>query len=487
MQFDSIPSNLVASSWAGDLDALDDADVVVRGTFVNQRVAVAPMEGNAIAVVPGEPITIRVSTQMPHYFACAVASYFELAPDAVRVIAPDVGGAFGSKVGLNPEQAITIHASRDLGAPVCWVETRSENMVSMLHGRGQVQHAELAVRRSGEIVGLSCRIVADSGAYGGFGGYLPMNQTRIMATGVYRIPKVRYEVAVALTNTTPMGGFRGAGRPEATSMIERLVDLAAAELAMDPVELRRRNMIRADEFPYVTPTGALYDTGDYAASLDAALARAGYDELLAEQRTRIDRGDTVVLGIGVSTYVEITVGGGGGGEDASVSIHEDGSATIVVGTSAHGQGHATTFGMIVADRLGIPMSSIHFVQADTGLVPTGGGTGGSRSLQLGGSAVDKAAIAVRERARQFAADDLEADLDDIELNDDGAFQVRGVPTSSRNWADLHALADGRGEPLSEAVTFTQAEATYPFGAHVAVVEVDLETGGVRLSPAHRRG
>lgn len=480
LQFDTVPSNLVASSWAGDLGALDGAEVVVRGRFVNQRLAVAPMEGNAIAAIPGEPMVIRVSTQMPHYFAFAVASYFELAPDSLRVIAPDVGGAFGSKVGLNPEQAITIHAARDLDLPVTWIETRSENMVSMLHGRGQVQYVELGLRRSGEIVGLSCRMVADSGAYGGFGGYLPMNQTRIMATGVYRIPKVRYDVAVALTNTTPLGGLRGAGRPEATSMIERLVDLAAAELEIDPVELRRRNMLRADEFPYATPTGALYDSGDYSASLDAALEAAGYHDLLAEQRARIERGDVVLLGIGVCTYVEITVGGGGGSEDASVTIEADGSATIVAGTSAHGQGHATTFGMLVADRLGIPLSSIHFVQSDTGLVPMGGGTGGSRSLQLGGSAVDQAATALYQQARDLAAEDLEAAVDDIELNLAGAFQVRGVPASSRTWSDLHALASSRGESLAEAATFKQAEATYPFGAHVAVVEVDTETGRVRL-------
>ena len=233
-------------------------------------------------------------------------------------------------------------------------------------------------------------MIGDAGAYGGFGGGLAMGPTRTMAQGVYRIPAIGYDVAVAVTNTTPIGAFRGAGRPEAAAFLERIMDMAADELGIDPVEIRRRNFLQPDQFPYRTLTGPTYDIGDYDAALTEAVRVAGYDELRAEQAARRARGDTVELGIGVSTYVEITAGGQAS-EYGSVEVHDDGTATIKVGTSAHGQGHATSFAMIVSDRLGIPMERIRFVQSDTALVPRGGGTGGSRSLQIGGSAVLDAA------------------------------------------------------------------------------------------------
>jgi carbon-monoxide dehydrogenase large subunit len=476
-QFEEIGSNLVAAIHPrGTEDVLADAEVVVRARIENQRIAVMPMEANAIAVVPGDDgnghdSTVYVSTQMPHGFATRLAKMFDIDAARIRVIAPHVGGAFGGKPGLGAEHAVVFAVARRLQQAVKWVETRSENLISMPHGRGQVQYAELGLKRGGTITGLRVRIVGDAGAYAGFGGALAMGPTRTMAQGVYRIPKISYECAVALTNTTPMGAFRGAGRPEAAAMLERMMDLAAHELALDPAEIRRRNFLPPEEFPYTTRMRAVYDSGDYDRALTEALRVAGYEELRAEQEARRSRGDRCVLGVGVSAYVEVTAGGGGG-EYGSVTIEDDGTATIRVGTSAHGQGHATSFAMIVADRLGIPLERVRFVQSDTAEVPTGGGTGGSRSLQLGGSAVASAADAVLAEAREVAATLLEANVDDIVVME-GGLGVAGVPARAIEWAEL--AGNGR---LRAETNFEQDGATFPFGAHVAVVEVDLDTGMV---------
>jgi carbon-monoxide dehydrogenase large subunit len=279
-----------------------------------------------------------------------------------------------------------------------------------------------------------------------------------------------------MTNTAPMGAFRGAGRPEAAAMLERLLDLAACELGVPPEDIRRRNLIPKDAFPYLARTGLRYDSGNYDLALTEALRIADIDTLRAEQRRRRDAGEVRQLGIGISTYVEIT--GFGGTELGSVRIEPDGSAVVMSGTSAHGQGHATSFAMIVADRLGVPMESISYLQSDTAVVPTGGGTGGSRSLQLGGSAVAAAALAVREQAVALAADLLEANSDDIEVSEDGV-RVAGVPTPGYSWSELGTEAAERGIALRADLEVPQAGATFPFGAHVSVVEVDTETGLVR--------
>lgn len=316
-------------------------------------------------------------------------------------------------------------------------------------------------------------MVGDAGAYAGFGGALAIGPTRTMAQGVYRIPALGYDVAVALTNTTPVGAFRGAGRPEAAAFLERIMDMTAVELGLDPAEIRRRNFIAPDQFPFTTQVGTTYDCGDYDAPLTEALRIAGYDELRAEQARRRAAGERRSLGIGISTYVEITAGGGGS-EFGAVAVHPDGSATIRVGTSAHGQGHATSFGMLVADTLGIPLESVRFVQSDTATVPTGGGTGGSRSLQLGGSAVHTAAGKVFEQARELAAALLEADVHDI-VPAHGGLGVAGVPDRTVGWPALATAAEEAGGALD----VEQDGATFPFGAHLAVVEVDVETGQVR--------
>jgi carbon-monoxide dehydrogenase large subunit len=306
---------------------------------------------------------------------------------------------------------------------------------------------------------------------------------------VYQIPKVEFTSWSACTNTTPTGAYRGAGRPEAAAFLERIIDMAAAELDLDPVEIRQRNFIAPDAFPLTTVTGANYDVGDYAKALDEACRIAGYDELREEQAARRARGDVRQLGIGVSAYVEVTAGGLFE-EYGAVEVHEDGSATATVGTSAHGQGHETAFSMIVQELLGIPMERVTVVQSDTALVPRGTGTMGSRSLQIGGSAVYKAGEEVLAKARQLAAHLLEANVDDIVLTDDGRLGVAGVPARALAWGELATAAKdparlppelaGTEPALAHALDFNQGEATYPFGAHIAVVEVDTETGRVDL-------
>jgi carbon-monoxide dehydrogenase large subunit len=487
LQFEELGSNLAAGSRhaVGGDGPLAGAATVVRLRMVNQRIAVVPMEPNVILAVPGDDgdghdLTVRVSTQMPHGFATSLSRILDIDIDRLRVVAPHVGGGFGGKAGVAAEHAVAAAAARLTGRPVLWAEGRGDNLIGM-HGRSQVDYVEMGFDDTGRISGLQLHVVGDAGAYAGFGGALPLGPTRMMAQGVYEIPAVSYDVAVALTNTSPVGAFRGAGRPEAAAFLERVMDLAAATLGVDPVELRRRNLIGSDAFPYTTRMGTTYDCGDYRRALDEAVRLAGYDELRAEQAVRRERGDRVVLGIGVSTYVEVTAGGGGR-EYGAVTIDDDGGATIRVGTSGHGQGHATSFSMLVADRLGIPLDRIRFVQSDTAAVPRGGGTGGSRSLQIGGNAVAAAAEEVWDRARKLAADELEADPADIVATDDGRIAVAGVPARALTWADLAGAArrlDPEGAPLAAEVDFSQAGATFPFGAHVSVVEVDTDTGAVR--------
>lgn len=477
LQFEALGSNIAAGVRDDpSADALAGADHVVRARIENQRVAVAPIEGNALLVEPdGNRLTLHISTQMPHLARSLIAKEFGLDKRDVRVIAPHVGGAFGGKPAVIAEHVAVIEAARRLGKPIKWTETRSEAMLSM-QGRGQVQYAELGLRSDGTFVGMRWRVIGDSGAYAGFGGALALGPTRTMAQGVYEIPAICYSAIAAMTNTTPTGAFRGAGRPESAALLERMIDLAADELDLDPVELRRRNLIPPDSFPYETRNGATYDNGDYDLPLREALRTAGYDDLRAEQSRRRTDGAVRQLGIGISLYVEVT--GGGSGEFGSVEVHPDATVTAMAGTSAHGQGHATSFAMIVAERLGLPIESVTYVQSDTSQVPRGSGTGGSRSLQLGGSAVRAAADVVLEQAKGVAAQLLEASPDDIELGESGAFNVAGVPDVAVRWAEVAAYAHEHDTPLRAGQDFAPDGATFPFGAHVSVVEVDTETGEV---------
>jgi carbon-monoxide dehydrogenase large subunit len=460
---------------SGD-DLFAGCEVVVSERVVNQRVAIAPLEGRGCAVAwDGARLTVFHTTQMPQSSRDGFQAALGLEPGQVHLIAPDVGGGFGAKMGPSAEDAVVAWLARHLGRPLRWTETRTENMLAMGHGRNQIQRITIGGRRDGSVEAYRLEVLADVGAYPDTGPFMPY-MTRIMVPGVYDIPKVEYQAEVVFTNTTPIVAYRGAGRPEACAAIERAMDLFAAELGLDAVDVRRRNLVAADAFPFTTAMGTVYDSGAYEEALDRALAAAGYDRLRQEQADRRAAGDPVQLGIGVSVYVEVTAGPKAGSEVATVEVLPDGGARVFTGTSPHGQGHATSWSMLVHDQLGIPMERIEVVHGDTDLVPVGGGTGGSRSLQLGGSAVHQASIELVELARQRAADVLEASVADVVLDKAaGRFHVTGTPSAGRTWQELA----GEGRLLVDT-TFEAGSVTFPFGAHVAVVEVDTETGKVTL-------
>jgi carbon-monoxide dehydrogenase large subunit len=491
--WDAHGSNLAFEFGTGPVEGLmDDADVIVEGRFVNQRLAGLPMETNGCVAVPGEPdggLTMYASTQAAHGVRDPLAGALGLDAAVVRVVAPEgVGGGFGPKTGAYPEFIVAAKAALALGRPVKWRETRSENLVSMLQGRGQVQRVRLGAKRDGTIVGLDADVIGESGVYAAIGAFL-LNFTHMMGSGVYRIPKIQWRSRAVITNTPTSGAYRGAGRPEATALLERVVDMAAHRLEIDPVEMRRRNLLQPGDFPYTPPTGAMlpatYDCGEYEKALDAVCAAAGYDALRAEQKARREGGDTKQLGIGVSTYVEVTAPAGLHTEYGKVEVETDGTVTATVGTAAHGQGHWTAFAMLVSDVLGVPMEQVRLVQSDTAVVPRGQGTMGSRSLQTAGNAVHIASQEVLATAKSLAAHLLEASADDIVVGD-GGLQVAGVPASSLTWAELaQAASDPQRRPdgvdgLAHELDFDGQSSTFPFGAHVAVVEVDTETGRVEL-------
>ncbi|MGZ4769593.1 MAG: xanthine dehydrogenase family protein molybdopterin-binding subunit, partial [Ilumatobacteraceae bacterium] len=342
-------------------DLFGDADVIVRGRYVNQRLAVAPIEPHGAASAIGDDGRLLVygSTQMPHLLLNLLAAALGMETTDIRVIVPLVGGGFGGKAGLYPEQVVVAAAAKKLQRPVLWAATRSEDMLALSHSRGQIQYVELGCKRDGTFTGLRVRLVGDGGAYPGIGCFLPAG-TRRMSNGTYRFTGIQFDLAIAATNTTPMGAYRGAGRPEATALLERAVSQAAIELGIDQIELRRRNLLTDDVFPFTTLTGITYDSGAYSTPLDEAARLSGYEDLLRDQATRRARGDRSLLGVGVSTYVEITAGGGTS-EYGAVKVNDDGSATIMAGTSAHGQGHQTAFAMIVNAQTGIPMDRIHLM------------------------------------------------------------------------------------------------------------------------------
>ena len=456
-----------------DSAALDDAEMIVEATFVNQKLAPVPLETNSILVVPdddGAGLIIWVSTQFPWDNQAAIASALGLGPDRVRVIAPAVGGGFGAKGHTYPEHIVVAAIAHRTGQPVTWQETRSENLVNMTPGRGQVQRVALGAKRDGSITGLRVEVIADAGAYPHVGAWLP-NYTRLMCTGTYRIPRVDFKARSMVTNTAPVGAYRGAGRPEATAFLERSLDLMARELQMDPVEIRRRNLLGSHNTNHVTPSGAVYDSGNYRGALDRVVELADYESLRQEQTIRRARGDRWLLGIGVSTYIEVT-GNGPTEEFASVAIEPDGGATVLCGVSSQGQGHQTTYAQIAAARLGLPVDKIRVVQSDTAVVPRGNGTYGSRSLQLAGNAIDKAAEAVVDQACQLVAERLEANVADLVVYDGVGVGIVGSPATAIGWAEL--------APLAVEHDFDQGARTYPSGAHISVVEVDRETGAVRV-------
>ncbi len=480
--FGSNVAHTFASHWK--VDALAGAEVVARGRFVQQRLAPVPMETNAIAVVPEDKgaYTVWVSSQVPFDVRSDLADVLGVDKKKVRTIAPDVGGGFGAKLTNYPEFHVIAKAAKVLGRPVRWAETRSESMVNLTHGRAQVHTVEIGAKRDGTVVGMRVEILADMGAYP-IGAFLPTT-TQEMLSGVYEIPRIACRGRCAVTNATPVSAYRGAGRPEATALVERAMDLIAAELGMDPVEVRRKNLIPPDAFPYTTASGTTYDVGDYERALDEALRIADVPALRAEQAARRDRGDHLLLGIGVSTYVEITAFGSK--EFGSVSVHPDGTVTVLSGLSPQGQGHETAIAQIVSAILTVPFEAVHVVHSDTGVVPRGAGTWGSRSLQVGGSAVVEQSQAAVAKARKLAAHLLEVDEADLAEPIDGRIAVEGAPDRGLPWAELAAAAEdpsrlpvGMEPGLVASGSFREIGSTFPFGAHVSVVEVDTETGDVR--------
>ncbi len=455
-------------------------EVVVTADINNQRLAPSPMEARVAASrwEPDGRLTHWQAGQGAHPIQERLCAWYALPAAQVHVITPDVGGGFGAKAFNYPEETLLPWLARAVGRPARYTETRSESMNGLGHGRAQTQRLTIGGSREGRVSAYELTVVQDAGAYPRMGAFLPF-MTRVMLTGVYDIASADLDATAVLTNTVPTVAYRGAGRPEAAAAIERAMDLFAVEIGMDPVEVRRRNLIAPDRFPFTTVTGTTYDSGDYAGGLDTLLAAVDYAGLRAEQQERRDRGDAIQLGIGVSTYVEITAMSGGG-ELGQVEVvpHESGDGVavrVVTGTTPYGQGHRTTWAMLVADKLGVPMESITVVHGDTDLVARSSITGGSRSVQLGGTNVTRAAGVVADQARAIAARLLEADVADVVL-DNGAFHVAGAPSISRTWAEVAAAATTSSTPLFGEGDFSQAGGTFPSGAHLAVVEVDIETG-----------
>jgi carbon-monoxide dehydrogenase large subunit len=475
-------SNLALAESIGDEAPLTGAEVVVSQRMVNQRLAPVPMEPGAILARPegSERLTIWLGTQDPFGARADLSHMLGLSKEAIRVIAPDVGGGFGAKGDAYPEHAVIAAVSLRLGRAVRWLESRGENLVNMVHGRNQIQYASLGATRDGRITGLEMRLVADVGAYPAVAAWLP-RYTLEMASSTYDIPKIRGSFESVATNTTPCGPYRGAGRPEAIQMVERLIDLLALEIDEDPVAIRRRNLIKPFWSSHRTASGAVYDSGDYELALTRVLEMGDHAGWIERRNHRRSGNDPRAIGVGVSTYVEVTVGRTPPHDFGSVEVLSDGRIRAMAGGASQGQGHQTAFAQIVADRFQVPLERVEVIQSDTSRVPRGGGTYASRTVQLAGSSLFEAADSVIEQARDMAADSFEARPDDIVVVPGIGLAVAGSPDSAIEWADLARAADELGSgALSAEMDFMQAEPTFPFGAHLAVVEVDTETGWVRL-------
>lgn len=476
------------------------ADVVIKRRYRQQRLIPNAMEPRAVVVAPlaasGE-YTVYSATQIPHILRIMLSTVTGIPEHKLRVVAPDVGGGFGSKLQVYGEEALALAIARKLGRPVKWTESRSEGYLATHHGRGMIQDIELAATREGRMLGLKVDLLADMGAY------LMLVTPGIpilgafMYPGIYKMDAYEFTCTGVFTTRTPTDAYRGAGRPEATYAIERMMDELAAEVGLDPVEVRRRNWIRHEEFPYTTIAGLTYDSGHYEAATDKALALFGYDELRAEQRERDERGDPVRLGIGVSTYTEMCGlapsrvlrdlrYGAGGWEAASIRMLPTGKVEVVTGTSPHGQGHVTSWSQIAADVLGVPFEDIEVLHGDTQTAPQGMDTYGSRSLAVGGAAVHRAAEKVVEKARKVAAHLLEANEDDLEFTN-GVFSVKGSPEARKTIQEIafetftsHDVPDGMEPTLNAEHVHDPENFSYPHGTHLCAVEVDTETGQTRI-------
>ncbi|MGY1635781.1 xanthine dehydrogenase family protein molybdopterin-binding subunit [Geodermatophilus sp. SYSU D00742] len=487
-----------AGTGADTEQAFADADVVVSRRFVNQRLIPAFMEPRSVVVQPqGDNYTMWSATQIPHVLRVMLAMVTGVPEHKLRVVAPDVGGGFGGKLQVNPEEVIALLVARRLGKPVKWTETRSESLMTAHHGRDQIQYIDIAADREGTIKGLRCRILADMGAYLRLITPGVPALGAFMFPGIYKFPAYRFECDGVFTNKVPTDAYRGAGRPEATFAVERIMDELAVELGMDPLELRRKNWIKAQEFPFTTVAGLEYDSGDYDAATQQALELIGYDELRAEQRRRRESNDPVQLGIGFSTFTEMcglapsrVLGslsyGAGGWESASIRMLPTGKVEVVTGSTPHGQGHETAWSQLVADQLGVPFEDVEVLHGDTAVAPKGMDTYGSRSLVVGGTAVVKAAEKVVAKARKVAAHLLEASEDDLEFAD-GKFSVRGTPGTSMGIQEValavfaaHNYPEDVEPSIDADATYDPVNFSFPHGTHICAMEVDTETGMVKI-------
>jgi carbon-monoxide dehydrogenase large subunit len=481
--FPDVGTNVCSHIAVGaDEDVFAECDVVAKGRVVSQRMAPAPLEPRSSSALVDDDGRLHVwlATQTPHSDRDGLARALGLDPSRVRVVARDVGGGFGAKT-LSTEDVLVGWLAGETGRPVRWTESRSEHMLAIGHARAQIMDFAIGGSRDGKIAAYRLDVLHDAGAYPNVGSFLPA-LTQWMQSGVYAIPRLAYESNSVVTNTAFTTAFRGAGRPEAAQAIERAIDAFAAEVGLDPAEVRRRNFIGADAFPFTTASGVTYDSGDYASALERALEAAGYEELRAEQGRLRENGDARQLGIGLSVYVEVT-NGGAEPEFGAVEITPEGGAILRTGSFAHGQGHETSYAQIVADRLGLDLDAVAVVAGDTDAVARGGGTYGSKSLQIGGTAAAQASDEVVERAKQLVAEELEANPADVVLDTGGGrFHVAGAPEPSLTWAELAArlVESERLSELQVERDFKPESGTFPFGAHVAVVSVDTETGGVEL-------
>ncbi len=465
------------------------ADVVISQRMMNQRLVPNPIEPRGVVAhfEPGKgTLTIWSATQNPHILRSMIAAMTGLGQDQVRAIAPEVGGGFGAKINIYGEEYVAATVSKQLGVPVKWIEDRSEAFVATIHGRDIIGYVDLAAKRDGTVLGLKLRLIADIGAYNMLLTAAIPTLTMLMANATYDIRAIRTTLTEVFTNKTPTDAYRGAGRPEATYFVERAMDMLARELQMDPAELRRKNFIKRDRFPFQTQMGAVYDSGDYDKALDHALATAGWEALKQERDAARAQGRLV--GLGLSMYVEVCGLGPssslptGGWEHAQVTVERDGRVSATTGASPHGQGNETTFAQMLADQFGVPMDHVTILHGDTGVVKQGIGTFGSRSQAVGGTAMHMAGGKVKSKMAKFAAALLEAHEDDL-VFENGRISVKGAPARGKSFADVASYAyvpvplpSGLEPGLSDEAFFEPTNNTYPFGCHIAMLEIDRETG-----------
>ena len=485
----------------GDYEAAKaKADVVVSRRFINQRLIPSPMEPRAVVAAPqgmADEITLWTSTQIPHILRVLLALLTGIPENQIRVVAPDVGGGFGGKLQISREEVLAVILAKRLGRPIKWSETRSENMVAMHHGRDQIQDIEIAATKDGKLLGMKVDLLADMGAYLQIITPGTPLLGMFMYSGIYKMDALDFTCTGVYTNKTTTDAYRGAGRPESTFAIERIMDELAAELGMEPMELRKLNWVNHEDFPYTNVAGLTYDTGNYEAATERALELFGYDELRAEQAARRASGDTVQLGIGISTFTEMcglapsrTLGAlnyvAGGWEHCTLRVLPTGKVELITGTSPHGQGHATAWSQIAADVIGVPFEDIEVIYGDTGRSPYGMDTYGSRSLAVGGQAIKVAGERLVEKARIIAAHQLEVSPDDIEFSK-GVYSVKGDPEKSNTIQGIafaaftaHNLPPDVEPMLHGEATVDPLDFSYPHGTHLAAMEVDTETGKVTL-------